>query len=203
MVMNSEFGPSDGTEVAQGTTKYHHPLPRLPEGDLWVFGYGSLMWRPGFDHLDACPARLQGYHRALCVWSWHHRGSRQSPGLVFGLDRGGSCRGRALRVAAGLRDQVADYLYEREMVTPVYVPRLLPVQLSNRTVTALTFTIDRRHPQYAGRLDPALAAQVVLRSHGHSGPNREYLLNTVAHLEELGIHDPRLAEVARRVETAS
>ncbi|MDX1654786.1 MAG: gamma-glutamylcyclotransferase [Candidatus Competibacteraceae bacterium] len=181
---------------------YGHPLPHLPQGDLWVFGYGSLMWRPGFAHLEALPARLMGYHRALCVWSWHHRGSPQCPGLVFGLDRGGSCRGRALRVAAAERKQVAEYLYERELVTPVYVPRLLPVRLAQGTVTALTFTIDRRHPQYAGRLDPAVAAAVVSASHGHSGPNREYLLNTLAHLQDLGIDDPKLAQVARLVKVS-
>lgn len=185
--------------MSQAPTSYAHALPRLPDGDLWVFGYGSLMWRPGFGYLEMHSARLHGYHRALCVWSWVHRGCREQPGLVFGLDRGGSCVGRVFRVAAAHKDSAAHYLYEREMVTSVYVPRLLPVNLEERTVTALTFGIDRRHPQYAGKLDPRRAAAVVGQAVGRSGPNREYLLNTVLHLRELGIRDAGLERVAALV----
>lgn len=168
----------------------------LPEGDLWVFGYGSLMWRPGFAHLESLPARLHGYHRALCVWSWVHRGTEQQPGLVLGLDLGGSCLGRAIRVAAREKQTVADYLYAREMVTPVYQPALLPIRIDGQVHTALTFTIDRAHPQYAGKLSDAAAAKAVRDGRGVSGANPEYLANTVAHLDELGINDGPLHRIA-------
>jgi cation transport protein ChaC len=164
--------------------------------DFWVFGYGSLMWRPGFEFLERQTARLYGYHRALCVWSWVHRGTPEQPGLVFGLDTGGSCVGRAFRIDESIKPEVADYLYQREMVTAVYRPRLHRVYpAEGDPITALTFIIDRTHAQYAGRLDAAIAASVVARSQGQSGPNPEYLLSTLAHMEELGIHEPRLAQV--------
>jgi cation transport protein ChaC len=173
-------------------TTLEQTTPMLPPGDLWVFGYGSLRWRPGFDYLEMHTARLHGYHRALCVWSWVHRGTQQYPGLVFGLDSGGSCLGRVFRVAATLKQTVADYLYAREMVTPVYRPRLQQVYYSGTVVRALTFVVDRQHPQYAGKLAAETAAVTVRAAHGHSGCNKDYLMNTVAHLEELGIHDPQL-----------
>jgi glutathione-specific gamma-glutamylcyclotransferase len=167
----------------------------LPEGELWIFGYGSLMWRPGFPHLEARLARLNGLHRSLCVWSWHHRGTPALPGLVMGLDRGGSVIGRAYRVAAGERADVLDYLHEREMVTPVYRPHLRSMRFDGESRPALVFIVDRAHPQYAGRLRAERAAEVVLRGRGASGGNPEYLLTMSAHLEQLGIHDPWLAEV--------
>lgn len=165
------------------------------QGDLWVFGYGSLMWRPGFPHLEAHSARIFGYHRSLCVWSWFHRGTRDRPGLVFGLERGGSCRGRAYRVAAVDRTEVQTYLYAREMVTPVYHPLQISVHLKGRVVSALAFVVDRAHPQYAGTLESDQAASVVAGARGASGPNPEYVLNTHAHLLELGIYDPHLNRI--------
>jgi cation transport protein ChaC len=160
-----------------------------------VFGYGSLMWRPGFDYLEMHTARLHGYHRSLCVWSWVHRGTQQSPGLVFGLDSGGSCLGRVFRVPAAGKQTVADYLYAREMVTPVYRPRLQKVYYAGTMVVALTFVVDRRHPQYAGKLAAETAAMTVGGARGQSGCNKDYLVNTVAHLEELGIYDPQLNRI--------
>ena len=170
-------------------------LPALPVGELWVFGYGSLMWRPGFDYLEMHMARIYGYHRALCVWSWVHRGTRERPGLIFGLDIGGSCVGRVFRVAAQEKEKVVEYLYRREMVTPVYRPRLLTVYLPDRTVTALTFIIDRSHAQYAGKLMPEHAAAAVCRAQGQSGDNRDYLVNTLNHLQEVGINDHGLEQI--------
>lgn len=167
----------------------------LPPGDLWVFGYGSLMWRPGFAYLECHQARLYGYHRALCVWSWVHRGSRDRPGLVFGLDAGGSCVGRVFRIAETDKRQVADYLYARELVTDVYRPRLHAVRFADAAVTALSFVVDRGHPQYAGRLDVEHAAEVVAAARGHSGANRDYLHHTVDHLVQLGIHEPQLVRI--------
>ena len=113
-------------------------------GDFWVFGYGSLIWRPGFAHVETSRARLHGFRRSLCVYSWVHRGTEQRPGLVLGLDRGGSCVGLAFRVPGELRDEVVAYLRERELVTKVYLERLLPVRLaSGETVAALCYVVDR------------------------------------------------------------
>jgi glutathione-specific gamma-glutamylcyclotransferase len=169
-------------------------------GDFWVFGYGSLMWRPGFAHVETERARLYGFRRSLCVYSWVHRGSEERPGLVLGLDRGGSCIGLAFRVPGELRDEVVAYLRERELVTNVYLERLLPVQLANGAeVTALCYVVDRSHKQYAGRLSPEQAASVVNGGVGRSGRNEEYLFNTVEHLEALGIRDRWLENVAALV----
>lgn len=168
----------------------------LPDGDLWVFGYGSLMWKPGFPYVAVQTARIYGYHRALCVWSWVYRGTRSKPGLVLGLDRGGSCIGRAFRVREADKLSTADYLYEREMVTRVYVPILLPVRLDNgRRLTALTFIADRAHAQYAGKLTAEEAATTVLSARGKGGANTDYVANTVQHLDELGITDRLLHRV--------
>src|SRR5688572_31561615 len=117
--------------------------------DLWVFGYGSLMWRPGFPFLERAHAHLYGYHRSLCVLSHVHRGTPEKPGLVLGLDRGGRCHGVAFRVLASEAEATTAYLREREQVTKVYVERRLPVTLDDgREVTALAYIVDRRHPQY-------------------------------------------------------
>lgn len=169
---------------------------RLPASDLWVFGYGSLMWKPGFAYVEARAARIRGYHRALCVRSWVYRGTPEVPGLVVGLDRGGSCIGRAFRVPAANKDAVANYLYERELATNVYVPKLVPVQLDDgRRVLTLTFIVDRAHVQYAGRLSAEEAATIVSGARGRHGPNMEYISRTVEHLDALGIADSLLHEV--------
>src|SRR3954470_14730207 len=121
--------------------------------DLWVFGYGSLMWRPGFPFLERQHAHLHGYHRALCVFSHVHRGTPERPGLVLGLDRGGRCHGVAFRIAAEEAERTIAYLRAREQVTFVYRERTLPVRLRDgRAVRALAYVVDRKHAQYAGRL---------------------------------------------------
>ena len=168
---------------------------RPPKGDVWVFGYGSLMWRPGFEHIEGRTARLHGYHRALCVWSWHHRGSEAEPGLVFGLDLGGSCLGTAYLVAEARRDEVLRYLYAREMVTPVYVPKVRRVRIEGESIPAVVFVLDRGHPQYAGKLQPGEVARVVAAARGASGANPEYVANAVRHFESVGITDRRLAQI--------
>lgn len=162
--------------------------------DFWVFGYGSLMWRPGFDHVEAVPARLSGAHRALCVYSWVHRGTRERPGLVLGLDRGGACRGLAFRVEGDNRESVLAYLRERELVTDVYREVWRPVTLlgRNESVPALTYVVDRGHVQYAGALAPEQIHALVRAGTGKSGANVDYVLNTVLHLGALGIRDPIL-----------
>ncbi len=161
--------------------------------DLWVFGYGSLMWRPGFSFTEREVARVRGYHRALCVYSHVHRGTPEQPGLVLGLDRGGSCRGIVFRVAAEHRDETIAYLRAREQVTSVYKEAYLNAQLDDgRSVTALSFIVDRSHLQYAGALAPADVARFVAQGRGVSGANPDYVRATQAHLAELGIADPVL-----------
>ena len=165
---------------------------------MWVFGYGSLMWNPGFPHGQARLAHMHGYHRALCVWSWVHRGTRDHPGLVLGLDRGGSCLGVAHPVAAADRDATIDYLYGRELVTNVYLPVVRRIHMEDLgSVAALTFVVDRDHDQYAGKLTPEEAASTIRYARGQSGPNPEYFANTMAHLVELGIRCPRLSAIER------
>ena len=141
--------------------------------DLWVFGYGSLIWRPGFDYVERAPARLIGAHRALCVFSHVHRGTPERPGLVLGLDLGGACRGVAYRVAAKKRAATIAYLRAREQATSVYRETLRSVTLlgePERRVSALVYMIDRGHVQYAGRLDLAQQLHLVRQGHGQSGP---------------------------------
>ena len=169
-----------------------------PEGaELWVFAYGSLMWDPGFDHEEAAPAHLYGYHRAFCIHSLIYRGTRAKPGLVFGLDQGGSCRGLAYRVRAPRARQVLDYLAEREIAYDVYIPRLCPVRLQDRGVRAVTLIANRANHQYAGKPSPERVAEVIVTSRGKRGQNLTYLENTVRHLDELGIHDKTLSRILR------
>jgi len=169
-------------------------------GDFWVFGYGSLIWRPGFAHVETRRAHLHGYRRSLCVYSFVHRGTRQRPGLVLGLDHGGSCVGLAFRVPGELRDEVIAYLRERELVTSVYLERTLKVRLEDGgAVEALAYIVDRKHEQYAGALDAAHAAAVVRGAVGQSGNNEDYVLSTLKHLEALGIRDRWLEDVARGI----
>jgi len=168
--------------------------------DLWVFGYGSLMWRPGFAYREAAPARLSGFHRSLCVYSHVHRGTPERPGLVLGLDRGGSCRGRAFLVEAAQRDETIAYLRAREQVTAVYEERHVELRLDDGArVAGLAYVVDRRHPQYAGRLSLEAQLRFVEQGSGISGVNRDYVLSTVAALVDLGIHDPGLDALAARL----
>ncbi|MEZ5871267.1 MAG: gamma-glutamylcyclotransferase [Nitratireductor sp.] len=167
-------------------------------GDFWVFGYGSLMWNPGFAVEARQRARMHGVHRALCIHSWVHRGTQQEPGLVLGLARGGSCTGVAFRVAAANRESVIGYLRERELVTSVYLECWRRARLENGEETpVLTYVADPAHEQYAGRMEDHEIAAIVKRSKGKSGANIDYVRNTVAHLRDEGVHDPHLEAVIR------
>jgi glutathione-specific gamma-glutamylcyclotransferase len=171
-------------------------------GDLWVFGYGSLMWRPGFAVLERVPARLKGLHRALCVYSFVHRGTPERPGLVLGLDRGGMCRGIAFRVAAAARAKTIAYLRAREQTTAVYHETMRRIELEDaarRQVSALCYVVDRGHVQYAGRLTLAERVHYVRQGHGQSGANRDYVLETVRALEALGYRETDLHLLAERL----
>ena len=181
------------------------PQPELSENDLWVFGYGSLMWKPGFEFIEQVPARLIGEHRALCVYSFDHRGTPEKPGLVLGLDRGGACRGVAFRIAANNRAATVAYLREREQVTSVYREAVRPVRLldgSDRGVRALTYLVDRNHAQYAGGLSMADQLRYVQQGHGRSGNNRDYVLSTVLSIEKQGFQDAQLHQLAMMLHDA-
>ncbi len=170
----------------------------LPPGeDYWVFGYGSLMWHPGFPHIEVRIARLRGYHRSFCVYSHRYRGTPQAPGLVLGLDRGGSCQGMVYRVPAGEGEEVLNYLYEREMVTGVYRPSWRRAETEQGPVSAITFVVDRGHRQYAGRLSHADMVELILQGQGNRGPCMEYLENTVHHLRALGLKDRGLERLLK------
>src|ERR1700742_1978106 len=175
------------------------PEAELGKGDLWVFGYGSLMWRPGFEFIERVQARLIGEHRALCVYSFVHRGTPEKPGLVLGLDRGGACRGVAFRVAAGKRSEVVASVRAREQVTSVYREVKRSVWLEDdarQRVSALAYVVDRGHVQYAGRLTLAEQLRHVLQGHGQSGNNRDYVLSTVKAIEAAGFRDAPLHQLA-------
>lgn len=170
--------------------------------DLWVFAYGSLMWRPDFEFVERLPARLPGAHRALCIYSHNHRGTPERPGLVLGLDLGGSCRGIAYRVSAHRRAATLAYLREREQITGVYRECLRTVWLADaprRRVPALCYVVDRGHRQYAGRLTIAEQLHFVRQGHGRSGANRDYVLATVKELEAMGCRDRDLHVLAERL----
>jgi cation transport protein ChaC len=168
--------------------------------DLWVFGYGSLMWRPGFAYAERHIAFVRGYHRALCVYSHVHRGTTERPGLVLGLDWGGSCKGVAFRVEAAAASETIAYLRAREQVTLVYREALLRAQLADgRMVPVLCYVADRRHHQYAGRLDRDELMRLVAQGTGVSGSNPDYVRKTYEHLAELEIRDEVLEWLARRL----
>lgn len=192
--------PSPKPEEMDATTAipYAHLLP--PQGDLWVFGYGSLMWDPGFPFAAAERAVLHGYHRAFCMYSERHRGTPGRPGLVLALDAGGSCRGIAYRVRRSLGAEVLAYLWHREMPRYAYLPRSLGVRIGPGTARCVTFVADRASQKYAGRLTAGQAARVIAGAVGERGTNRDYLASTVRHLEELGIAAGRIHEIQRIVE---
>jgi cation transport protein ChaC len=168
---------------------------------FWIFGYGSLMWRPGFDVLRSEPALLHGYHRSLCVYSHVHRGTPDDPGLVLGLDRGGSCHGMAFAVAPERWDDTIAYLRAREQVTSVYVEKRKTVWLlvSGRAVEATTYVVDKKHGQYAGKLPDEALFEHVIQGQGISGHCRDYVQSTLAHLRDMKIHDPTLERLAKRL----
>lgn len=166
----------------------------------WIFGYGSLMWRPGFRYEDALPAMLQGYHRSFCVYSHYYRGTPQEPGLVLGLAPGGSCQGLAFRVPPADLTAVKSYLDERELVSYAYRATYLPVTTTRGEVSAYTFVADPAHPLYAGELGIERTAQIIIRARGRAGLNRDYLIETLRRIEAEGFADDRLHALLRRVE---
>jgi cation transport protein ChaC len=170
------------------------------DGDVWFFAYGSLMWDPSFPHAEVRRALLRGYHRAFCVDSLIYRGTPEKPGLTLGLDRGGSCLGLAFRVAAGERDAVAAYLEDRELREDIYFCRRVPVTTPEGRIDAHAFVVNRNDPIYAGKPPLEETVRRIATCRGERGPNVDYLRNTVAHLDALGIGDGPLQELLRRVD---
>jgi cation transport protein ChaC len=170
-------------------------MQEMNDQDFWVFGYGSLMWRPGFEHVERRMARLNGWRRRFCLRSIHYRGTPEAPGLVLGLDAcaDGWCDGVAFRVRAAEAAAVHAYLRERELVSYAYREARLAVALDDgASVKALAYVIDPDHPQYAGVLSPADQAAIIARAAGPMGSNAEYLENTATHLAQLGLGDPEI-----------
>ena len=167
----------------------------LPHSDLWIFGYGSLMWDPGFPYAHWAPALIHGYHRAMCISSNRWRGTPERPGLVLGLDRGGACRGIAFLVTAADVVVTLRELWAREMRRRIYLPRLLCARLPDRTVRALAFVADPQHAEYSGHLTLEQTAARIAYCRGARGPNLEYLVRTIEHLAELGVRDHYLLRV--------
>jgi cation transport protein ChaC len=168
---------------------------------LWIFGYGSLLWHPGFEPADRVRARLAGYHRSFCMLSIHHRGTVEKPGLVLALDAVGAsfCDGLALRVREGEEEAVLAYLRERELISSAYVETTVSLSLEDgRKIEAVAYVIDPDHEQYC-QFDLEEQAHRIAGAVGGRGPNPEYLFNTADHLAELGIHDSDLAWLCGRV----
>ena len=173
-------------------------------GDFWVFGYGSLMWNPGFEVLEKSPATLHGLHRSLCIHSWVHRGTQEKPGLVLGLNNGGSCKGMGLKAPGEKRTEIIDYLRARELVTDVYLECWREIRLDNgESAKALVYRVDRNHPQYAAGLTLDHQYEIVKTAVGKSGANPDYVRQTVACMHEAGISDRTLEYICKKLDEAS
>lgn len=170
--------------------------------DLWVFGYGSLIWQPGFAFVERQLALVRGFHRSACLVSVRYRGSSSDPGLVLGLEHGGSCKGMVFRIAARDVPVSVDYLWQREMITQAYRPRMLTAITADARHPALAFTVDRQHPQYRGGLALADKIAIISTARGASGSNSEYLLEIANCLRSLGIHDRALERLVSGVLSA-
>lgn len=169
---------------------------------MWVFGYGSLLWNPGFEVAEHVIATLPGYARSFCMRSIHHRGTETNPGLVLALDEEPThaCEGVALAVKSGTEAQTLAYLRERELISSAYLEKELAVDLKDgRRVAALAYVINPGHVQYCGGLPLEDQAQIIAKAVGGMGPNTEYLYNTASHLAEIGLHDPDLEWLSQRV----
>ncbi len=169
---------------------------------LWVFGYGSLIWHPGFPVEEQAVARLTGFHRAFCMSSIHHRGTEESPGLVLALDKSdmAHCDGLAFRVMPGQEAETLAALRERELVSSAYIEEIVTLRLRDgRSLRALTYVIEPGHVQYCGGMPLEEQAQIIARAVGGRGPNTEYLFNTADHLADLGLADDDLDWLAARV----
>ena len=171
---------------------------------LWVFGYGSLVWNPGFAWSSRRIARLDGFHRSFCMRSIHHRGTVNEPGLVLALDaaEGATCHGVAFEIAPQIAEETLEYLRARELISAAYLETRQVLTLEDgAAITAVAYVIDRDHEQYCGGLELEEQARIIAHAQGGRGPNCEYLHQTAAHLAELGLPDAELAWLSDRVKT--
>lgn len=202
---SAAFGlPASPPQPPQASDLIASPAPEIAHClaracDVWIFGYGSLMWDPGFAYAEVRPGLLRGYHRRFCVYSTGHRGTPERPGLVLGLDRGGACKGIAYRVPRADVGPALHYLWDREMKNRTYHLRELAVLTPEGPVTAHAFVVDRAHESYAGRLTLEETARLILQGIGARGACRQYLENTVAELKKLGLVDGPLHRLEEKV----
>jgi cation transport protein ChaC len=183
----------------QLSTSLTDTLALRPKGaGWWVFAYGSLLWNPLFPVAEMRPSTLRGLHRRFCLWSLASRGTPDEPGLVLGLDRGGTCRGVAMRLPAPLALDELHLLWRREMVVGGYQPRWVKLNADGRELVALTFVVRREHPQYTGRLSLAKQAAVIVKARGAFGASADYLERTRVALISHGIVDPYLENLAQQ-----
>jgi cation transport protein ChaC len=180
---------------------------RPADGAIWIFGVGSLIWKPAFEHVDRRVGLLRGWHRAFCLgWDYRYRGSEETPGLMLALDRGGSCTGVAYRLADENVEATVEQLMRREvsMIPTAFPPRWVTIESKEGPVRAITFPIDRKSGRYVGGLSNDEMADMLASACGMWGSMADYLFSTVSHLENLGIHDRHLWElqelVAERLE---
>ena len=166
---------------------------------VWVFGYGSLMWNPAFYHIEKCSGIVHGYHRSYCMWTAGGRGTPELPGMMLGMDRGGACRGMVFRIAPDQVDEELDIVWRREMIGQAYRARWVTVRTGRKLLRAITFVIDRRYIRYAGRVPRDVQVAHIATAAGRMGSCREYLENTVAHLDELGIGKGPMHDMLERV----
>jgi cation transport protein ChaC len=173
-----------------------------PGEEAWVFAYGSLMWNPAIDFAETSPCSVEGWRRSFCFWTPYGRGTPELPGLMLGLEGGGSCEGIAYRLAPHQVRSELEILWNREMLSGVYQARWVPTRLRDgRTVTAVTFVVETAHCQYCGDLSMERAAHHIAFAEGRRGACRDYLINTAEHARSLGIHDPYIEEMMERVAT--
>lgn len=166
--------------------------------DLWVFGYGSLIWNPEFDYVESRPAQVHGWHRALKMWSRVNRGTPELPGLVFAMLPGGCCRGVVFRIPREDGRAVLDRLWDREMMTGVYDPRWLPCKTDEGVVSALAFTLSRRSPNFTGQLTDDAYRRIFAEARGRYGTTLEYAQRTLEHLRQHRIHDRALEQLLKK-----
>jgi cation transport protein ChaC len=173
---------------------------RPEQREVWVFGYGSLIWNPAFRYDQQRVGHVRGWHRRFCLWTSLSRGSPDLPGLILGLDLGGACGGIVYRIPAEEAALELAVLWRREMADGAYTPRWVGVETDQGRLAAVTFTINRAHSRYAGKLDQARVASVIARAAGMMGRCSDYLDSTVTSLEAHGIRDRKLRALNRRVQ---